>query len=106
MKANIPGVAPIRESALEETSRSVVSAATEQAARQRLELHPHIKGHVSEINIQFENDMLVLSGCVPTFYLKQLVQEALRGLRLQLQNNIDVTCCDGFSSVYKVLPFE
>ncbi|MBM4092248.1 MAG: hypothetical protein FJ276_22895 [Planctomycetes bacterium] len=32
-------------------------------------------------------------------YLKQLAQEALRDLTPRIQNDIDVVCCSGLSSV-------
>jgi hypothetical protein len=45
-----------------------------------------------EIRVEREGERLVLSGFVATFYLKQLAQEALRGLTsgLRLVNEISV----------------
>lgn len=74
--------------------------AMERTARQRLEFHPHFRGHASAVAIRYERDVLILSGRVPSFYLKQLVQEVLRDLAPGIQNDVDVVCCDGLSSVH------
>ena len=45
--------------------------------------------------------MLVIRGRVPTFYLKQLLQDALKqieGVR-RIDNRVDVVAFDGLSSV-------
>jgi hypothetical protein len=49
-------------------------------ARQQLERHPHFRGRVGGVSIKHEGRNLYLSGRLPTFYLKQLVQEAVRHL--------------------------
>jgi hypothetical protein len=45
-----------------------------------------------DIRVERDGEMLILSGMVETFYLKQLAQEALRGLTpgLHLVNEIFV----------------
>ena len=70
-------------------------------ARQHLERHPHFRGRVSDVFIEHRGRTLVLTGRLPTFYLKQLVQEAVRhvpGVQ-QVRNMIDVISADGVSSV-------
>jgi osmotically-inducible protein OsmY len=70
-------------------------------ARQHLEHHPHFRGRVNDVFIEHEGRSLTLTGRVPTFYLKQLVQEAVRhvpGVQ-QVRNLIDVVSSDGVSSV-------
>jgi hypothetical protein len=71
------------------------------AARQQLERHPHFRGRIRGVNIKQEGRNLYLSGRLPTFYLKQLVQEAVRhvpGVDF-VYNEIDVVSADGVSSV-------
>jgi osmotically-inducible protein OsmY len=70
-------------------------------ARQLLERHPHFRGRVSGVNIKHEGRNLYLSGRLPTFYLKQLVQEAVRhvpGVDF-VYNEVDVVSAHGVSSV-------
>jgi hypothetical protein len=70
-------------------------------ARQHLEHHPHFRGRVSDVFIEHRGRTLLLTGKLPTFYLKQLVQEAVRhvpGVQ-QVRNLIDVVNVNGISSV-------
>ena len=69
-------------------------------ARQYLESHPHFRGRASAVCIVHKDHDLFLTGRLPTFYLKQLVQEAVRhvpGVQY-IYNQIDVVSCDGVSS--------
>lgn len=49
-------------------------------AIQSLEANPTFRGRMGLAAIQIESDCdtLVLSGCLPTYYLKQLLQETVR----------------------------
>jgi hypothetical protein len=70
-------------------------------ARQQLERHPHFRGRGGGVKIEQQGRDLFLSGCLPTFYLKQLVQEAVRrvpGVQ-HVFNQIDVVSPSGMSSV-------
>jgi osmotically-inducible protein OsmY len=70
-------------------------------ARQYLEHHPHFRGRVNDVFIEHRGRTLLLTGKLPTFYLKQLVQEAVRhvpGVQ-QVRNLIDVVSASGISSV-------
>jgi hypothetical protein len=70
-------------------------------ARQHLEHHPHFRGRIGDVAIEHRDRTLFLTGRLPTFYLKQLVQEAVRhvpGVH-HVRNLIDVVSCDGVSSV-------
>jgi hypothetical protein len=70
-------------------------------ARQHLEHHPHFRGRVSDVFIEHRGRTLFLTGKLPTFYLKQLVQEAVRhvpGVQ-HVRNLIDVVNPNGISSV-------
>ncbi len=70
-------------------------------ARRHLERHPHFRGRMSDIHIKHEDRNLYLTGRLPTFYLKQLVQEAVRHLPGVdfVYNEIDVVSPEGISSV-------
>jgi osmotically-inducible protein OsmY len=70
-------------------------------ARDQLERHPHFRGRLAGLRIEHRGKTLFLSGRVPTFYLKQLVQEAVRYLPgvQQVRNEIDVVNPAGVSSV-------
>jgi hypothetical protein len=70
-------------------------------AKNYLETHPHFRGRVNEVAIQHDDKTLYLTGRLPTFYLKQLVQEAVRhvpGVQY-VRNMIDVVNAEGVSSV-------
>ena len=70
-------------------------------ARQYLEHHPHFHGRLNDVFIEHRGRTLLLTGKLPTFYLKQLVQEAVRhvpGVH-QVRNLIDVVSANGISSV-------
>jgi BON domain-containing protein len=70
-------------------------------AKQHLEHHPHFRGRVTDLRIENRGKTLFLSGRLPTFYLKQLVQEAVRYLPgvQHVRNEIDVVNPFGVSSV-------
>jgi hypothetical protein len=70
-------------------------------ARQHLEHHPHFRGRLGGLRIEHRGKTLQLSGRLPTFYLKQLVQEAVRHLPgvQNVRNDIDVVSPYGVSSV-------
>ncbi len=46
--------------------------------RERLEDHPHFRGRCGLLQIESSGDSVVVSGRLPTYYLKQLVQECIR----------------------------
>jgi osmotically-inducible protein OsmY len=69
-------------------------------ARQYLESHPHFRGRCSAVSITQQGRNLFLTGRLPSFYLKQLVQEAVRhvpGVQ-SVYNQIDVVSNQGMSS--------
>jgi len=72
-----------------------------QENRRLLADHPCFQGRAERFEF-IENDwVLSVRGQVPSFYLKQVLQEALRnaaGSRI-IDNRVDVVCCDGLSSV-------
>ena len=53
-----------------------------------------------KITWHYEAGSLTLSGCVPSFYLKQVLQEMMRGIDHveQVHNDVDVVSSTGLSS--------
>ncbi len=72
-----------------------------ELARQQLEQHPHFCGRSRVLSIQERDEILFVSGCSPSFYLKQMVQETLLNLPgvQGVKNEVDVVNCYGVSSV-------
>lgn len=70
------------------------------SARVQLENHPHFRGRLESLSINQRGRTLYLSGQLPTFYLKQLVQEILRRLPgvNGIRNEIVVVSPYGISS--------
>ena len=70
------------------------------AVREQLENHPHFRGRLETLSIDQRGKTLYLSGQLPTFYLKQLVQEIIRRLPgvQSVRNEIDVISPYGVSS--------
>ena len=61
----------------------------ERRATELLEQHPHFRGRSDLVQFRCTGNILRLGGCLPSYYLKQLAQEAIRGLeQLQIQNEI------------------
>lgn len=52
----------------------------EKRAADLLNAHPHFQGRNRWVQCRFANDRMYLTGTVPSFYLKQMAQEALRQL--------------------------
>jgi len=48
--------------------------------RRRLEQHPHFRGRSSMFIIELIGETIVLMGRVPSYYLKQLLQEAVMAI--------------------------
>lgn len=48
--------------------------------RSRLENHPHFRGRSKWVQARARGGVLRLSGCLPSFYLKQLVQAVARNV--------------------------
>jgi hypothetical protein len=66
----------------------------EQRARDLLEQHSHFRGRASVFQYECDRDVLTVRGIVPTFYLKQLLQAALKGLEdvARIDNQVAVAC--------------
>ena len=61
--------------------------------RERLERHPHFRGRASQFQIEMIGGAIVLSGRLPTYYLKQLLQEAVKDIPdvTHIDNRVEVT---------------
>jgi hypothetical protein len=77
----------------------------ERAVQQKLDDCPY-SFMFSKVTAAFDNERLTLRGTVPSFYLKQTLQELLRGIEHvgKIENEVDVVCCDGLSSVRTAKP--
>jgi hypothetical protein len=74
----------------EERSPFCPANATVQA-RELLRGHPHFCGRVDAFEFERNEDVLVVKGYVPTYYLKQLLQNALKDLRdVRIDNRVEV----------------
>ncbi|MEM1303350.1 MAG: BON domain-containing protein [Planctomycetota bacterium] len=69
-------------------------------ARERLQDHPHFRGHEKDVTVDDDCGRLVLTGRLPSFYLKQMLQSILRDLPgvANIDNRVDVVRWDGLSS--------
>lgn len=59
--------------------------------------HSHFRGRAKMFDFVYRDHVLTLRGCVPSFYLKQVLQTAIRdldGVRL-IDNHVEVMPCDG-----------
>ena len=67
-------------------------APLEQTAQLLLDLHPHFRGRSEFVQCRCVDRCLYLDGCLPSYHLKQLAQEALRELEgvVQIENRIVV----------------
>jgi hypothetical protein len=70
-------------------------------ARDMIARHAHFRGRADTFEFECNANVLVIRGCVPTFYLKQLLQEALKQLDgvHRIDNRVDVFASDVLSSV-------
>ena len=62
--------------------RVVTSAVSPRSAlvlfiRERLEQHPHFRGRTALVHVELQEETIVLSGRLPSYYLKQVLQEAI-----------------------------
>jgi len=73
----------------------------EESARTELERHCHFGGRVDGFHFEYHEGVLTVRGRVPSFYLRELLERVLmRVNRVQsINNQVDVVCCDGLSSV-------
>ena len=78
---------------MEQSEPDVARGDIVAAIRERLEQHSHFRGRVSLLQIETVGGAVVLSGRLPSFYLKQLLQEAVKRIPevTHVDNRVEVT---------------
>jgi hypothetical protein len=78
----------------------------EYRAQVLLSQHSHFRGRADIFSFEYCNGVLIVRGRVPTFYLKQLLQAALKDIEevAWIDNQVDVVSSAGVSSVPARLP--
>lgn len=81
------------------TKRPIIRQRVEWSVQQRLRECPYPFAF-RKVTSHFDNGLLTLRGKVPTFYLKQVLQERLRGIDhvKKIENEVDVVSSTGLSS--------
>jgi hypothetical protein len=76
------------------------SAVIVRAAERRIARHSHFAPHPHAVNVSYESGRLILTGRLPSFYLKQVLQKLLEDLPgvTEIDNQTDVICSCGLSS--------
>jgi len=90
-----------RSSAPSRKARRFEPVDLRRAAYETVAQHCHFRGRAGSFQIDQRDDRLIVRGCVPSFYLKQLLQTALlrvEGVR-SVDNQVNVVSCEGLSSV-------
>lgn len=93
-------VSTIKNTLPQPTPHSMITSNIDDAVRRRVEGCSY--GFVfDKVSWQFDDGILTLRGCVPSFYLKQMLQELLRDIYhvKQIRNEVDVVRANGLSSV-------
>jgi osmotically-inducible protein OsmY len=72
-------------------TETLVSARQREMAERCLRSNPHL-ALSNNISCEYVNGVVVLRGCLPTYYLKQLAQEAIANLEgiERIDNQIQV----------------
>jgi hypothetical protein len=71
-----------------------------RAAYEMVDKHCHFHGRAGGFQFVQQDDVLIVRGQVPSYYLKQVLQTALKdvdGIRW-VDNQVDVVSCNGLSS--------
>ena len=73
----------------------------ENRALEQLESHPHFRGRGHWITCHYQEGCLYLEGKLPSFYLKQLAQEAIRSIEGidRIENRIEVNNPCGYDLI-------
>jgi hypothetical protein len=73
----------------------------EQLARMALDGSVHFRGRAARFELDCPGDTLIVRGSVPSFYLKQVLQETLKTLEgvARVENCVEVVSSVGLSSV-------
>jgi hypothetical protein len=76
------------------------TSTVEELAHQLLAGHPHFHGRAGNFEYEYRHDVLIVRGCVPSFYLKQVLQTVLKEVEgvACIDNRVDVISSEGTSS--------
>jgi hypothetical protein len=94
---------PVRNVVVRASSTQSPVGEVEWMAREVVARHDHFRGRIEMFQFVQCEDVLVVRGAVPSFYLKQVLQSVLKcleGVR-RIDNQVVVVSCDGLSSVLK-----
>jgi len=89
--SKVPAVAAQCEDTIQKRTE-LPSSTIVSSIRELLEQHPHFRGRTSMLRIETIGGSIVLSGRLPSYYLKQVLQEAIKG-------SFDVTNIDNHVEV-------
>jgi hypothetical protein len=69
-------------------------------ARALINAHPYFCNRANEFDIELDGCILIVRGSLPSFYLKQLLQNLLKELDgvKRVDNRVQVVCAAGLSS--------
>ena len=82
-------------STISKSQHAVAHRNVYEAVRRQIDECPH-RSALNEVNWHFEDGCLTLYGSVPSFYLKQFLQELLRGIErvTSIANHVEVVGSD------------
>ena len=75
--SEVPATAAQREGTVHKRAE-LPSSVIISSIQQLLEQHPHFRGRTSLLTIESNGESIILSGRLPSYYLKQLLQEAVK----------------------------
>lgn len=83
------------------TDTLTASSQVAMRARDVIAQHAHFRGRADKFAFECLKNVLVIHGRVPTFYLKQLLQNALKQVEGvgRIDNRVEVVGPDGLSTV-------
>ncbi|MCA9123600.1 MAG: BON domain-containing protein [Planctomycetaceae bacterium] len=55
-----------------------------------LESNPRFRNRAQTIEVEQSSGRIILTGTLPSYFLKQMLQEVLRPLHLRLENHVNV----------------
>jgi hypothetical protein len=84
--------APTQREGTAQSNAELASSTIVASIREQLEQHPHFRGRTSLLKIESIGGSIVLSGRLPSYYLKQLLQEAIKGSFdvMKIVNHVEV----------------
>ncbi|MEX2306267.1 MAG: hypothetical protein WD738_01665 [Pirellulales bacterium] len=73
----------------------------EQGAQELLSQHSHFRDRAGDFKYEYSAGVLIVRGCVPTFYLKQVLQTVLKEVEgvAWIDNQVNVISGEGMSGV-------